>query len=127
MSNSERKIIIVDDGIIEAKIEEERKLLGDSVETMKKIGDFSGNKATHVTLLSADPAKLIESSEDLIKILENILAPEGKFVLKSEKITESELGQKLTQTLKFSGYVSVSASGDVISAEKDKFEVNFSF
>jgi len=85
---------------------------------------YVGDKSDDVVFLVSDPEAFLKNDKALDAVHDKILAVCGKFSLKVTKGGGGEVTQKLAKYLKYSGFVKVEVkSEDLVTAEKDKFEI----
>jgi len=121
-SGDSKNVLIVEEGVPDALVESETNSDSNLERvSLAALSEYEG-KATLVTLLMKDPHLFLGQLDAPTIILEKILKPEGTLVLKSE-VLDHEIASKLSQQLKWLGYIDITLTSNSVCARKDKFEI----
>jgi len=119
-------IIIHDERTSPIDLENEVKGEGGVAEkwSTKGLSNFQGERTTSAIYLCVEPDALLNDSITLGIIVEKILLPGGRFLLKCPAFkTDPELRAKFGRHLKWNGFTNVTVSETGIMAENDNIEV----
>jgi hypothetical protein len=119
-------VIIHDERTSPVDLEEQIRGEGGVVEkcTTKGLGSFQGERTNSVTYLCVEPEALLHDSITLELIVEKVLLPGGKFLLKCPTFkTDQDLRAKVGRHLKWNGFTNVIVTETGITAENDNIEV----
>lgn len=123
MASGSRPILIYDDKISRDVAEGEAEGAREIFESAK-ILSFSGEQTTDLVYLCGNYDEFVNNEKVTDFILDNVLKVSGKFTLKCAS-ANGDSSAKLVKHLRYSGFVKVELKSDqLITAEKDKREVN---